>query len=60
MLYSGSGALTRQSFLSWQGTDEGALDFALNRALDAWYNDRAWFHSLAKRCMLQVSIPLVP
>ena len=39
-----------------QGTDEGSLDFGLNRALDAWYDDRHWFHSLAKRCMLQVSI----
>ncbi len=39
-----------------QGTDEGSLDFGLNRALDAWYDDRDWFHSLAKRCMLQVSI----
>ena len=37
-----------------QGSDEGALDFALNRVLDAWYNDRPWFHTLAKRCMLQV------
>ena len=37
-----------------QGSDEGSLDSALNRALDAWYNDRPWFHSLAKRCMLQV------
>ena len=37
-----------------QGTDEGSLDFGLNRALDAWYNDRAWFQSLAKRCMQQV------
>lgn len=37
-----------------QGTDEGALDYALNRAIDAWYNDRAWFHGLQKRVMEQV------
>ena len=37
-----------------QGTDEGSLDFGLNRAMDAWHNDKAWFQSLAKRCMLQV------
>ena len=40
--------------MALQGTDEGSLDFGLNRALDAWYNDRSWFNSLAKRCMLQV------
>lgn len=37
-----------------QGTDAGALDYALNRALDAYYNDRAWFHGLQKRVMQQV------
>jgi starch synthase len=37
-----------------QGTDDGALDYALNRALDAYYNDRAWWHSLQKRVMEQV------
>lgn len=36
-----------------QGTDEGALDYALNRALDAWHNDRPWFRSLQRRVMLQ-------
>jgi hypothetical protein len=36
-----------------QGTDAGALDYALNRAIDAWYNDRAWFHSLQRRVMEQ-------
>lgn len=36
-----------------QGTDGGALDYALNRAIDAWYNDRAWFHSLQQRVMEQ-------
>ncbi|KAK9805611.1 hypothetical protein WJX72_007789 [[Myrmecia] bisecta] len=38
---------------AFEGTDGPALEFALNRALDAWYNNRAWFHSLQKRVMLQ-------
>ncbi|GIL88159.1 hypothetical protein Vretimale_14076 [Volvox reticuliferus] len=38
---------------AFSGTDGGALDYALNRAIDAWYNDRAWFHSLQKRVMEQ-------
>ena len=46
--------LGRRRKRAMQGTDEGSLDFGLNRALDAWYNDRAWFQSLARRCMLQV------
>ena len=37
-----------------QGTDPGALDYGLNRAFDAYYNDRAWFHGLQKRVMQQV------
>lgn len=32
-----------------QGMDEGGLDYALNRAIDAYYNDRAWFRSLQVR-----------
>ena len=32
-----------------QGTDSSALDYAMNRAIDAWYNDRPWFHSLQRR-----------
>lgn len=36
-----------------QGTDTAALDYAMNRAIDAWYNDRAWFHALQERVMLQ-------
>lgn len=36
-----------------QGTDEGALDYALNRAIDAWYNDRQWFRGLQRRVMEQ-------
>lgn len=35
------------------GTDTGDLDYALNRGIDAWYNDRAWFRSLQKRVMEQ-------
>lgn len=31
----------------------GALDYALNRAIDTWYNDRACFHGLQKRVMEQ-------
>jgi starch synthase len=38
---------------SFEGTDEGSLDYALNRAIDCWYNDRAWFHGLQSRCMQQ-------
>lgn len=37
-----------------QGTDDGAMDYGLNRALDAYYNDRKWFHGLQKRVMEQV------
>ena len=36
-----------------QGTDDDALDYALNRAVDAFYNDRAWFRSLQARVMRQ-------
>ena len=36
-----------------QGADAGSLDYALNRALDAYYNDRAWFDALAARIMAQ-------
>lgn len=38
---------------SFEGTDEGALDYAMNRALDAYYNDREWFRSLQERVMRQ-------
>jgi glycogen synthase len=40
-------------FVGGQGTDPMALDYALNRALDTYYNDRQWFNQLAKRVMLQ-------
>ena len=29
------------------------MDYGLNRALDAWYNDRTWFQGLQRRVMLQ-------
>ena len=38
---------------SFEGADEGALDYALNRAFDAYYNDREWFRSLQQRVMSQ-------
>lgn len=38
---------------SFEGTDEGAMDYALNRAFDAYYNDRGWFRSLQQRVMCQ-------
>jgi starch synthase len=38
---------------AFDGTDPGALDYALNRAIDAWYNNREWFHGLQKRVMEQ-------
>lgn len=38
---------------SFEGTDPGGLDFAMNRAIDAYYNDRQWFYGLQKRVMLQ-------
>ena len=36
-----------------QGTDTASLDYALNRSIDAYYNDREWFHKLAERVMRQ-------
>ncbi|KAL6763691.1 hypothetical protein V8C86DRAFT_192634 [Haematococcus lacustris] len=38
---------------AFEGTDTTALDYALNRAIDAWYNDRAWFVGLQRRVMEQ-------
>jgi len=38
---------------AFAGTDTDALDYALNRAIDAWYNDKAWFRSLQKKVMEQ-------
>ncbi|KAI8475202.1 MAG: hypothetical protein J3K34DRAFT_517637 [Monoraphidium minutum] len=36
---------------AFEGTDAGALDYALNRAVDAFYNDKPWFRSLQARVM---------
>ena len=38
---------------SFEGTDEGSLDYALNRAIDCWYNDIAFFRQLQSRNMTQ-------
>lgn len=38
---------------SFSGTDTGALDYALNRAMDTWYNNRHGFLALQKRVMDQ-------
>jgi starch synthase len=46
--WEGDGVDATNGF-AFDGTDAGALDYALNRALDAYYNDRAWFHSLQRR-----------
>lgn len=56
------GCLTLLSFVSYpagmetngfsfDGTDSGGMDYALNRGLSAWYNDRAWWHELQAKCM---------
>jgi starch synthase len=41
------------SLVFLQGLDEGGFDYAFNRAIDAYYNDRAWFRSLQARIMRQ-------
>jgi len=38
---------------SFEGTDSEALDYALNRAIDAYYDARDWFRSLQLRCLEQ-------
>lgn len=38
---------------SFEGTDAGALDYAMNRAMDAMWNDRKWIRSLQARVMRQ-------
>ncbi|KAK1304752.1 hypothetical protein QJS10_CPB11g01349 [Acorus calamus] len=38
---------------SFDGADPAGVDYALNRALSAWYNGRYWFNSLCKRVMEQ-------
>jgi starch synthase len=38
---------------NFEGTDTSGLDYALNRALSLWYNDRGWWNGLAGRVMQQ-------
>lgn len=38
-----------------QGMDEGGLDYAFNRAIDAYYNDRKWFRALQVRTLHHLS-----
>ena len=37
----------------FEGTDEGSIDWCLNRALDAFYNAPEWFRMLQQRNMRQ-------
>ena len=36
---------------AFEGADAGSLDYALNRAIDTYYNDKPWFRSLQGRVM---------
>ena len=38
---------------SFEGTDPEALNYALDRALDCYYNDKIWFRQLQERIMRQ-------
>ncbi|KAI4964010.1 hypothetical protein ZWY2020_008488 [Hordeum vulgare] len=38
---------------SFDGADSNGVDYALNRAIAAWFDARDWFHSLCKRVMEQ-------
>lgn len=38
---------------SFEGADAAGVDYALNRALSAWYDGKEWFDSLRKRVMEQ-------
>ncbi len=38
---------------SFDSTDTAGMDYALNRALSAWYSDRGWWDMLAARVMTQ-------
>lgn len=51
--YSCGGVVASDPHFSSQGTDNEALDYALNRALDCWYNDKKWFRGLQRRVMQQ-------
>jgi len=43
---------------SFEGTDEASLEYALDRAIQQFYDDRAGFTELARTAM-QVSVPLL-
>ncbi|KAL2524061.1 Starch synthase 3 [Abeliophyllum distichum] len=38
---------------NFDGADAAGVDYALNRAITAWYDGREWFNSLCKRVMEQ-------
>ncbi|KAF8410727.1 hypothetical protein HHK36_003264 [Tetracentron sinense] len=38
---------------SFEGADSAGVDYALNRAISAWYDSRDWFNALCKRVMEQ-------
>lgn len=38
---------------NFDGADAGGVDYALNRAISAWYDGREWFNSLCKCVMEQ-------
>ncbi|XP_058200425.1 starch synthase 3, chloroplastic/amyloplastic [Rhododendron vialii] len=38
---------------SFDGADAAGIEYALNRAISAWYDSRDWFNSLCKRVMEQ-------
>ncbi|KAJ6367471.1 hypothetical protein OIU78_000097 [Salix suchowensis] len=38
---------------SFDGADPAGVDYALNRAISAWYDGRDWFNSLCKKVMEQ-------
>ena len=38
---------------NFEGTDAGAMDYALNRAISAWWEAREWYQQLQARCMRQ-------
>ena len=38
---------------AFEGNDTGGMDYALHRAIDAWYNDKAFWNSLVSRVMDQ-------
>ena len=40
---------------AFESTDTAGMDWALNRALSSWYNDRAEFRALQGRVMRMVS-----